>query len=881
MLKLTGITKHYIMGDTTVEALRGVDIQLRDAEFVAVLGPSGCGKTTLLNIIGGLDRYTSGDLNIDGVSTKEYRDGDWDIYRNKAVGFVFQTYNLIPHQTVLSNVELALTLSGVSKSERRARAADALKSVGLSDQLRKKPNQLSGGQTQRVAIARALVNNPEILLADEPTGALDTETSVQIMEILKEISRDRLVIMVTHNPELADRYASRVVRLLDGRIVGDTNPIPQSPRANERDPSSKLKERRNKKSPLSIATALGLSLNNLLTKKARTILTGFAGSIGIIGIALILSLSSGMRAYIAGIERDTMSSYPIIIQSSAMEMGTLLSTAASLRQDSSSHDLDMVYSKDVMGRMLQSVASQMNSNDLASFKAFLDGSETIQTEAREIQYQYDTPLIVYKPDTSGGPVRLEPSVIMEQMAPSGASGMSGMGSMSSMSSMMSGGTDAWVRLSDSRAALDEEYTTLAGRLPEAWDEVVVIVDQYNEISDYMLFSLGLRDPDELQRLMLDTSSGKDLGVEAEVFTYEELMALTFKLTPQSAVFAKTETGWADRSSDDAFMSGVIENAEALRVVGVVRQESSGGMMSVSGVVGYTSALLDHVKESTRSSAIAVEQMDNPDTDVFTGRLFQTAGQAAPTLDLSDPETLDRLPLTQSQKAQLAALPPSQQQALASRYMDQQSSSATYAENLARIGVSDDARPSAIRIYPNSFEAKGVVTEAILQYNKDMSDAGEDGKVIQYTDFTAMLMSSVDSVIGGISTVLIAFVAISLVVSSIMIGIITYISVLERTKEIGVLRSIGASKGDISLVFNAETLIVGFVAGALGVGITLLLCVPANIIIENLSTISNAAQLPTAGAVGLIAISMVLTFIAGLIPSRMAAKKDPVVALRTE
>ncbi|MDR0395964.1 MAG: ABC transporter ATP-binding protein/permease [Oscillospiraceae bacterium] len=875
MLRLSGITKHYVMGDTTVEALRGVDIEFRKAEFVAVLGPSGCGKTTLLNIIGGLDRYTSGDLNIDGVSTKEYRDGDWDAYRNKAVGFVFQTYNLIPHQSVLSNVELALTLSGVGKAERRRRAADALKSVGLGDQLRKKPNQLSGGQMQRVAIARALVNNPEILLADEPTGALDTETSVQIMEILKEVSRDRLVIMVTHNPELADRYAGRIVRLLDGRVVGDTNPITRESADVDSDPSSKLKARRNKKNPLSLSTALSLSLNNLLTKKARTILTGFAGSIGIIGIALILSISSGMRAYIAGIERDTMSSYPIIIQSSAMEMGTFLSTAASLRRDSRSHELDQVYSKDVMGRMLQSMSRQMNSNDLASFKAFIESSGTIRREAREIQYQYDTPLIVYKSDTSRGPVRLEPSVVMEQMQPAGASGMG------SMSTMMTSETNAWQRLSDSDEALADQFTTIAGRLPEAWDEVVVIVDEHNEISDYMLFSLGLRDPDDLRRLMTDTASGRDIDVEPSVYTYDELMALTFKLTPKTSVFARTETGWSDRSSDDAFMADAVDNAQTLRVVGIVREITSTGMGSSSGVVGYTSALIDHLMETVRASEIAAEQLDNPDIDVFTGRPFNSAGLAAETPDLSDPATLDSLPLTQSQKDQLASLSPQQRQTLMARYMDTQSSSSTLSENLAKIGVADEDHPSAIRIYPNDFESKGVITDAILQYNQEATDAGEVERVIQYTDFTAILMSSVDNVIGGISTVLIAFVAISLVVSSIMIGIITYISVLERTKEIGVLRSIGASKGDISRVFNAETLIVGFVAGALGIGITLLLCIPANIIIENLSTIENAAQLPTAGAISLIAVSMALTFIAGLIPSKMAAKKDPVVALRTE
>ncbi|GHV26058.1 ABC transporter [Clostridia bacterium] len=878
MLKLNAIVKNYEAGDATVKALAGVDIEFRRSEFVAVLGPSGCGKTTLLNIIGGLDRYTTGDLIIDDVSTKEYKDSDWDIYRNKAVGFVFQSYNLIPHQTVQSNVELALTLSGISPAERKKRAIESLTKVGLGDQLRKKPNQLSGGQMQRVAIARALVNDPEILLADEPTGALDTETSVQVMDILKQVAKDRLVIMVTHNPDLADKYATRVVRLVDGRITDDSNPY-KAHTARPIPAQSKLKETRNRKKPLKMLTALTLSLNNLLTKKGRTILTGFAGSIGIIGIALILSLSSGMQNYIAGIERDTVSSYPITIQSSSMEMSTMLTTMAGIRENSSDHDMDKIYSKDIMSNMVQNMSQNISSNDLASFKTYLDTNADFQANTNEIQYRYDTPLTIYKSDTADGVIKLEPSQLMDQMMPSGAESMS---SMSSMSSMMSDGSSAWKQLIDNETVLNAQFEILAGRMPKAWNEIIVIADNKNEINDFMLFSLGLKDPQELTQLMMSAANNETIDVEPSVYTYDELMNLSFKLVSPTDVFDKSGNGWVDRSSDDIHMKSVVDTAPVLKVVGVVRESSDGGMASMSGVVGYTSALTDYLLESVGKSEIARAQLNNEDTDVFTGKPFRAETTTLP----ATPTMPDLSKLTDAQREQLATLSPEQIQqmmnnAAAALPSIPAVSSATYDGNLRKLGISDADYPTSIRIYPKDFESKEKITEAILQYNKDMSASGQNEKVIQYTDITDLMMSSVDSVINGISTVLIAFVAISLIVSSIMIGIITYISVLERTKEIGVLRSIGASKGDISRVFNAETLIVGFLAGALGITVTVLLCIPANAIINSLTGIRDAAQLPINGGVALVLISMALTFIAGLIPSRVAAKKDPVVALRTE
>jgi putative ABC transport system permease protein len=873
MLQLRNIVKNYEAGNTQVEALRGVDIEFRRSEFVAVLGPSGCGKTTLLNIIGGLDRYTNGDLIVDGVSTKKYRDADWDIYRNKEIGFVFQTYNLIAHQTVLSNVELALTLSGVSKGERKRRAAAALERVGLGDQLKKKPNQLSGGQMQRVAIARSLVNDPEILLADEPTGALDTENSVQIMEILKEIAKDRLVVMVTHNPDLADRYATRIIRLLDGRVTDDTNPYTghavhtsertrgaeHSPKKNE-----KLKERRNRKKPLTILTALSLSLNNLLTKKARTLLTGFAGSIGIIGIALILSLSSGMQAYIAGIERDTVASYPIIIESSSVELGAMLGMAADMRESAVDHDLDKIYSKDVMGGMLEGMTQGMTANDLASFKEYLDTVENIDQYTNDIQYTYDTPLIIYKSDTAGGAVKLNPSTLMEGVMPAGSS------NMAAASPFGSDPSNAWKRLMDDEEVLNAQFDIIEGRLPAAWDEVVIIADEHNEITDFMLYSLGLKDQSELRQMMRAAQSGEELEIEPASYTYDELMGLTFKLLLPTDMYEQRGTGWVDKSEDADFMKQAVDGAPSLRVVGILRETPDAAMGGMNGAVGYTAELMDHVASSVRQSDIARAQMDNPELDVFTGKPF--ANSASPSMpDLSQ--------LTDEQRAQLAALSPEQIAGFMGGAAT--ASSATYEDNISKLGVSDAAHPSGIRIYPRDFDGKGELANMIRDYNFEMTAAGQDEKVIQYTDYTDILMSSVDTVIGGISTVLIAFVSISLVVSSIMIGIITYISVLERTKEIGVLRSIGASKGDISRVFNAETLIVGFLAGALGIAVTFLLCIPANAIVERLTGITNAAQLPIIGAVSLVLISMALTFISGLIPARIAAKKDPVVALRTE
>ncbi|GHU69757.1 ABC transporter [Clostridia bacterium] len=854
MLKLSAVTKNYVMGATTVEALRGIDIEFRKSEFVAVLGPSGCGKTTLLNIIGGLDRYTSGDLTINGVSTKEYKDGDWDIYRNKAVGFVFQTYNLITHQSVLSNVELALTLSGVSKGERRRRAADALKQVGLGDQLKKKPNQLSGGQMQRVAIARALVNNPEILLADEPTGALDTETSVQIMEILKEVSKDRLVIMVTHNPELADHYSNRVVKLVDGRVVGDSNPY--SFATESAADQSKLKAKRNRKSPLSIATALSLSLNNLLTKKGRTILTGFAGSIGIIGIALILSLSNGMQEYINDIERGSMSSYPLTIQSANLDMLAMLGSMRSVGRRGEPHELDKVYSRDIVASTISNVGQRMDANDLKAFKAYLDTDKVIAENVTEIQYQYDTPLTIYKADTSGGAVKLHPSDMSNMMADSG-------GQVSAFGSMMTDESSAWKRLIGDDALLKTEYEVIAGRIPTAWDEVAVITDERNEITDYTMYSMGLKDPSELTQMLVGAALGLTPSAKRASFTYDEILNLTYKLLAAPDVYERGESGWVNRSSDNNFMKAVVDGAPTLKVVGILRTINTSAMQQASGGVGYTAALTEHLLGLVNGSEIVKEQRADPAVDVFTQKPFKVTQSGS------------------NSSSGLSAIAGVIERSLSGLTGDQSTSSSTYEDNMSKLGAADIDSPSSIRIYPKGFEAKEKITDAIAAYNKQMSDEGQDERVINYTDITGLLMSSVNGVIGGVSTVLIAFVAISLVVSSIMIGIITYISVLERTKEIGVLRSLGASKGDISRVFNAETLIVGFVAGALGIAVASLLIIPANAIILSLSNIRNAARLPLYGAVGLVLISMALTFIAGLIPSRMAAKKDPVVALRTE
>ena len=868
MLTLKHITKEYTAGDTSVQALKGIDLSFRKNEFVSVLGPSGCGKTTLLNIIGGLDHYTTGDLLIGGRSTKEFRDADWDTYRNHSVGFVFQSYNLIPHQTVLQNVELALTLSGVSKAERRKRATQVLEKVGLGDQLHKRPNQMSGGQMQRVAIARALVNDPEILLADEPTGALDSETSVQIMELLKEIASDRLVIMVTHNPELAERYSTRIVRLLDGRVTSDSHPYEGS---TQKQP---LKKKGKGKASMHFWTALSLSFNNLCTKKGRTLLTSFAGSIGIIGIALILALSSGARAYIARVEEDTLANYPITIEQSTMDLAGMMTSFLGSAEAEEFADDGSIHANTMMQNMLQAMSQQQEHNDLAAFKQYLEEDpDGMRAYLSDIQYSYDTPLNLYQSDTSTGIVQVNPSQVFNEL---------GMGTMTEMASSMSamgemgGGVDAWSRLTDNTALLETQYDVLAGRLPAAWSEAVIVADQDGRVSDYTLYTLGLLDTADLRAMLDEIMAGGEVTSEPVSYPYEELLSLSFKLLKETDYYRQTENGWQDMREDAAFMEQALAQAEEIKIVGVLKvsDDAVSSNNARRGFVGYRSDLMDHLVEEVNASAIVAAQQADPETDVFTGKPFRGT-------ETAEAQTFDPSALSAEQQAYLASLSEEERAALIAQYQAQSVSSATYEGNLQALGVADPDAPTAINLYPVDFEAKEAVAELIDAYNERMEQADEAGKRIQYTDYVGLMMSSVTTIINAISYILIAFVAISLVVSSIMIGIITYISVLERTKEIGVLRSIGASKRDVSRVFNAETLIIGFTAGVLGIGVTLLLVMLANIIIQNLTGLANLAALPWAGALILVGISMALTLIAGLIPARLAAKKDPVVALRSE
>lgn len=879
MLKLNQITKTYAVGDMRVEALKGISVAFRKSEFVSVLGPSGCGKTTLLNIIGGLDQYTSGDLAINDKSTKEYKDSDWDTYRNHCIGFVFQSYNLISHQSVLSNVELALTLSGVSKGERKRRAMEALEKVGLGDQAGKKPNQMSGGQMQRVAIARALVNDPDILLADEPTGALDSETSVQIMEILKEISKEKLVIMVTHNPELAERYSTRIIRLLDGTITDDTDPYTAAkiePLPKEKEKKRK-KEKSAQKTSMSFFTALSLSKNNLLTKKGRTIMTSFAGSIGIIGIALILAISSGVNDYVKRVEADTLASYPLTIEAATMDMTGVMTAMMSAQKDDTEHGADKIYSNDLMAKMLETMSSQMIINDLKSFKTYVEEpSNGFSDLVSDIKYSYKTPMHIYKADTSNGVLQVNPSQVFESM------GMTGMTGEENAASPMSSNFNVWTELMDNNNLLESQYDVLYGKMPQSYDEAVIIVDKNNEISDYTLYALGIKDPAELKQIMSDIMAGKKVEAgEATEYSYEYLCSLTYKLLLSTDYFSYDETTsrWVDRSSDTEYLKSVIEDDQRgvnVKIVGILRQaEDTASSTAVRGSVAYRSDLMKTLIEKVNASEIVKDQQSRPDTDVFTGEKFkENAGQQNGTGGAS----FDPSMLTPEEREYFMTLSDEEKAAFAQQYMAQNGTSAATLEgNLEKMGVADLSEPAAINIYPIDFQSKEKIVSKIDAYNKEKAEEDQ----IQYTDYISIMMSSVTTIINAISYILIAFVAISLIVSSIMIGIITYISVLERTKEIGILRSIGASKRDISRVFNAETLIVGFVAGMIGIGVTLLLTIPINIIIYAYTGISGMAALPWIGAVILVAISMFLTFIAGLIPSRYAAKKDPVEALRSE
>ena len=891
MLELKGITKDYPSGDTVVHALKGISVTFRDREFVSILGQSGCGKTTLLNIIGGLDQYTRGDLVINGRSTKSYLDRDWDTYRNHSVGFVFQSYNLIPHQSVIANVEMALLLSGAPASERRRRAEEALAQVGLADHIHKKPNQLSGGQMQRVAIARAIVNDPEIILADEPTGALDTDTSVEVMEILKRLSRDRLVIMVTHNPQLAEAYSDRIVRIQDGLVMSDTDPVdPERERLSaEQIQQHAVADVRKGKRGMSYLSAIGLSFNNLMTKKGRTFLTAFAGSIGIIGIALILSLSDGAQNYIADTEESTMGSYPLTIQQTSMDMASMMTAMMGTSDEvSSANTSGEVESKDLVTDMVSGVANGATENDMEAIKTWLDGNPgDIQDYVTDIQYSYDSPLNVYKSDTSDGVVQVNPATVMDALGFS----MSG-STQTEMLSSMSGGSgsayDVWTPLLANKETWERDYDVVAGRMPESWNEVVVYVDKNDRISDYTLYALGLLDQDELRGMMNEVLAGEKVEAhEKTSYTYDDLLDLTFKIVPESSKYAEDDEGvWQDMSEDTAYMREVVDDADEIRVVGIVRPSEDSEVGSNWGAVLYTPELMEHLIGEVDASAAVAAQRDNPSVDIFTGVTFPDDTEVELDMDAID-AMIEQMPASQGDelRAYVDELRDEgmSDEAIASafsRQLSNRTDNATYEGNLEKLGVADLDDPYSISIYPIDFEAKEYIDGLIDDYNAQIRADGE-GTEIQYTDIVGTMMSSVTDIVNSLTYILISFVAISLVVSSIMIGIITYISVLERTKEIGILRSIGASKRDVSRIFTAETFIIGFVSGALGILVTVLLDIPVNMIIEQVSGVHDLAAVPAGAGATLVMISVVLSLIAGLAPSRMAAKKDPVTALRTE
>ena len=993
MLKLTNIRKTYTVGDLSVDALRGVSLEFRDNEFVSILGPSGCGKTTTLNIIGGLDRYTSGDLIINGRSTREYTDSDWDTYRNHSVGFVFQSYNLIPHQTILANVELALTLSGVSKAERHRRAKEALEQVGLTDHMHKRPNQLSGGQMQRVAIARALINNPDILLADEPTGALDSETSVQVMDLLREVAKDRLVIMVTHNPELAQAYSTRIIQLKDGEVIADSNPY----ESQEDAPALTGKDAKaGKKTSMSFPTALSLSLNNLMTKKGRTFLTAFAGSIGIIGIALILSLSSGINTYITKVQQDTLTSYPITIEAESVDMTSMLTSLMGVSDEEDSgapREEDRVYVSNVMYDMMDSMMNaETVTNNLKAFKEYLEEGGGGITDLAQVYYGYDFKFDIYNKDPDGKVVKSDVMSAMETAMGSlyGGDYTDYFNSMGSMYESF----DVWQELLPgedgqlvSSQVLDQ-HELLYGHWPEEYNQVILFVDDNNQVSDLMLYALGLVSVDEMNETLAALQAGEEVEVEDQSWSYEELCQTQFKLLLPYERYqydANTNT-YTDLSATQTGLEMLYNSNQTgitLQVVGVARSGSNGGMMS--GSLGYTNALTQYAIDHTADSQLVKDQLANPDTDVITNLPFRQEGDTEPTdqekaqaigeylltLDAQsqaeayvdgmsqpsqqyvddtvdaqmanitrediekmisqeyaaqmgvDAATLDEYIAGMSDeelfaqveeamaaqikeqyaaaaKEQLSALPAAQLSAMLAQaveqgpndqglsleqfvylydnYMPPTHSDSTYQDNLDLMGYIDLESPSSISLYADTFKEKDKIADLITAYNQQVAEEDQ----ISYTDYVALLMSSITDIISGVSYLLIGFVSISLVVSSIMIGIITYISVLERTKEIGILRAVGASKKDVSRVFNAETLIVGLGAGVLGIVVTLLLNIPINAAIHAVTGLTElSAALPPVGGAILVAISAILTILAGLIPARLAAKKDPVEALRSE
>ena len=853
MLRLKKIHKVYQTDSFKQVALDEISLDFRKNEFASILGPSGSGKTTLLNMIGGLDQYTSGDLIINGISTKKYRDRDWDTYRNHKVGFVFQSYNLIPHQSVLANVELALTLSGVSKKERRKRAIAALKKVGLEDHIHKKPNQLSGGQMQRVAIARALVNNPDILLLDEPTGALDTNTSIQIMELIKEVANDKLVIMVTHNPDLAHQYSTRIIELKDGKVIHDSNPYDE-----EKEKKKSSETEKNKKTSMNLKTALSLSLDNLMTKKGRTLLTAFAGSIGIIGIALILSLSSGVSNYISKVQEETLTSYPLTIQESSLDLTSAISEHTEELKNKKNRNLNKIYSNNTMTDMLSLISSKVTSNNLKEFKTYLESDKSnIKDYTTAIDYSYNLDLQLFKQDTSDGLVQVNPNTVLQSMGFEQ--------SRTSSTSFVLG--DVFSKLFENDKINENMYQVVSGRMPTEYNEVVLLVDKDNQISDYVLYALGLKDQDELKQLYQKISNGEEIKTEEVTYDYDDLIGLTYKVLLNTDYYEKVNGIWIDRRDDEAYLKEKLENSDEIKIVGIVKpNEEWSGAVSTTGGVLYTDALEKHVIEKINASEIVKEQKENPDTNVLTG------------LDFSNGE-FSMENLTPAQQQYLYSLSAEELADVVSRYREQ--ANATYDHVMRDLGAVDLESPSTINIYAKDFESKDEIKQIIEDYNKQQETDGKEENVIRYNDLVGMLMSSVTDIVDMISYVLIGFVSISLIVSSIMIGIITYISVLERTKEIGILRAIGASKKDISRVFNAETLIVGFTAGVIGIGVTILLNIPINMIISHLAGVENLSSLPVVGGIILIMISMLLTIIAGLIPAKIASKKDPVESLRSE
>ena len=841
MLQLQHISKVYHTGDQEFHALKDISIRFRENEFVSILGQSGSGKTTLLNIIGGLDQYTSGDLLIQGKSTKQFKDRDWDSYRNHTIGFIFQSYNLIGHQTALSNVEIAMTLSGVSKAERKKRAIEVLERVGLKDHLYKKPSQMSGGQMQRIAIARALVNDPKVVLADEPTGALDSETSVQIMDLLKDIAKERLVIMVTHNPELAQKYSTRIVQVLDGNILSDSNPC-------EPIEETKQVDIQFTKTKMSFITALVLSFNNLLTKKGRTLLTAFAGSIGIIGIALILALSNGVSDYVKKVQEDTLVSLPLTI--SEQNQSNLLATSPDLSEKpyKDNHELGI---NTVLTNLLK---KQIGKNDLASFKTYLEEhTSKVESLTKDIRYRYNLQPFIYASDTSNGPKSILPSTLADEVE---TANQTMKGYLQNL--------NYWSELSSDSSMLESKYDVLEGRFPQDKSEIVLIVDENNQISDLLLYSLRIKDPSELN----DTKKLDELS--SQTYQYSDFIGKTFKAVVNTNRFVKENNLWLNKIDNASYMKTQIENGLQLKIVGVLRQKdgTSSGVNAPSGGIAYTSALIDYTSEHIQNSDIVKEQEANQNLNVFTGKDFA-----------KDPKPFSSENLTEEEKIQLAKMTPEEQAQYVQQYND--NSASTYEENLAKMGVINKSKPAAIELYTSSFQQKQDLKEFINAYNTAKKEAGEDDKVLAYSDDIQTIMSSITTLVGVVTTVLVGFVAISLIVSSIMISIITYISVLERTKEIGILRAMGASKKDIRRIFTAETAIEGLISGVLGITITFLATFPINAIVAKMTNVGNVAQLPIEVALILIGISIVLTMLAGLIPSRIAAKKDPVESLRSE